>query len=135
MCKCEFSPRADSKLVVGTYEGFITSVNAILQFKQQRMPYFTPKKCHIAKMSDGNSSMKDHLSGPGSLAQGFLHSCPSSCTDTQQGRAWRAPPGQTSAVPLVVLELGRAVLQGGTDRQSWGRGKGLNSITVSTMAA
>lgn len=93
MWKCEFSLSSDCKPIVVTYEGFITSVSAILQFKQQRMPHFTPKQiCHAVKMSDCNSSMKGHLSGTAPLAQGFLPECTSNCTNIQQGRAWRAHP-------------------------------------------
>lgn len=110
MWKCEFSLSADCKPIVGTFEGFITSVNVILQFEPQRILYFTPKI--EIKMPDGNSSMKDHLPGPSSPAQGFLHHCTSNCTNTPQGRAWRAHPEADLPVPLwgAVLELGRAAM-------------------------
>lgn len=45
MWKWEFRLSSDCKPVIGKYEYLITSVSAILlQFKQQRMLYFTPKK-------------------------------------------------------------------------------------------
>lgn len=49
MWKFEFSLSADCKPIVGTFEGFITSLNAILQFEQQKMPYFTPKNMSCNK--------------------------------------------------------------------------------------
>lgn len=136
MWKCEFSLSSDCKPIEGTYEGFITSVSAILQFKQQRMPYFTLKKgLSYSKNVWWRQLHERPPVRPKFSCSGLLPQCTSSCIKSQEGRAWKAHPepdltsahcqGQCQSQPGLCCS-------GGTDRQSLGRGKRLNSITIST---